>query len=352
MCQSHLKMWPKLFVWLLATLWKLTWACDNFAPFNYTLDDHDQWKLSVEEAEIISAPDPYDEVSVQDQFIPRLCCKILNLTHPLEQLIFDNCAIEEFEEDCFSEAIEQITESLTITNNKLASVKEGTFRNIQLKEIYLHNNRIKILEDDSFSNLSNLEILNLNQNNLQMLNPDAFSELPKLHTLNLVFNQIRILQEGVFKFFSANPVVHLKCNQISRVEDAFKGSLARDIVLDLRANRIENLAEGVFNNHGFEDVTLNDNPLKKVDAKFCGENCSMKKFHCYGCCYLSKKNLYTIANWAVAKNTILTAGSCGDIYGNTVWDVSSVCGGSKNNLAENSSYIWELLLVVGYVTKF
>ncbi|KAJ3645028.1 hypothetical protein Zmor_022720 [Zophobas morio] len=339
-------MWLKLFVSLLATLWKLTWTCENFAPFNYTLDDHDQWKLSVEEAEIISAPDPCDEVSVQDQFIPRLCCKILNFTHPIEQIIFDNCATEELEEDCFSEAIEQITESLTITNNKLTSVKKGTFRNIQLKEIYLHNNRIKILEDDSFSNLSNLEILNLNQNNLQMLNPDAFSELPKLHTLNLVFNQIRILQEGVFKFFSANPVVHLKCNQISRVEDAFKGSLARDIVLDLRANRIENLAEGVFNNHGFEDVNLNTNPLKTIATKFCGENCSMKNFHCI-CCYLNKDGLQTIRDLALIKKTFLYVGGCYDAtYGDSILDIQYVCGGSKNNRAG------KLLLVLVLLRSF
>ncbi|KAJ3645035.1 hypothetical protein Zmor_022725 [Zophobas morio] len=338
-------MWPKLFVWLLATLWKLTWACENFAAFNYTLDDHDQWKLSVEEAEIISVSDPYDEVSVQDQFIPRLCCKILNFTHPIEQIIFDNCAIEELEEVCFSEAIQQITESLTITNNKLTSVKKGTFRNIQLKKIHLHNNRIKILEDVSFSNLSNLEILNLDQNNLQALNPNAFVVLPKLSTLNLMFNQIKILQEGAFRFLSTNPVVKLKCNQISRVEDAFKGSSARDIVLDLSGNRMENLAEGVFSNHEFEDVNLNQNPMKNIAKKFCGENCSIKGFQC-ACCYLNDDATQTIKDLQLVQNTVSFGGACRDSNGNYILNVASVCGGSKNNRVEIYLYIWKSSLVL------
>ncbi|CAF0858587.1 unnamed protein product [Brachionus calyciflorus] len=62
-----------------------------------------------------------------------------------------------------------------------------------LLEIYLRNNKLSIIEKETFSNLNNLEILDLYGNMIFLIDPLAFSTNRKLRNLNLADNNLSII---------------------------------------------------------------------------------------------------------------------------------------------------------------
>ena len=52
------------------------------------------------------------------------------------------------------------------------------------------NCRIEVMEYDSFSNMQQLCILDLNQSQIQIIEKNAFSNLKKLEKLNLSYNKL------------------------------------------------------------------------------------------------------------------------------------------------------------------
>ena len=80
-------------------------------------------------------------VDVINEFIPKLCCEMLNLTQEIHYLTFKRCYIEEIEV-CFSERVHDIKDQLTIVNNRITTIKTNTFKNLNVQVIFLNGNSI------------------------------------------------------------------------------------------------------------------------------------------------------------------------------------------------------------------
>ncbi|XP_063915774.1 leucine-rich repeat and immunoglobulin-like domain-containing nogo receptor-interacting protein 2 [Zophobas morio] len=244
---------------------------------------------------IINNSEEKVEVTVSKQYLPQLCCKMVDSNNV---------------EGCLSASIANVARSFKITNNRLRSVKKGTFANLKVNTISLSNNLIETLENDAFYNLTNLITLSLSRNLLEVLNPEAFFLLSNLAALDLMFNRIHTLQTGFFKFLTNNVQVLLNCNRISRVEKAFAGVSPRTrLTIDLNGNRIQTLSEDVFSNHTFGQLDLGNNPVKKIAKTFC-EGCTMETLY-LSCDYLTLEDVEMIRNWAeVALVRLFTTHIC------------------------------------------
>ncbi|KAJ3644794.1 hypothetical protein Zmor_022497 [Zophobas morio] len=124
------------------------------------------------------------KVIVENQYIPTLCCAIFNLKSDIKSISFDNCLIEDIQEECFSEKVANVTTNIEIFNNKLTSIKKDTFRNLKVQDIYLKNNLIEVIEDDSFLNLTELIYLDLSFNKVRTLKIRSLDEYTKLWSFN------------------------------------------------------------------------------------------------------------------------------------------------------------------------
>ncbi|XP_008827177.1 leucine-rich repeat-containing protein 19 [Nannospalax galili] len=84
-----------------------------------------------------------------------------------------------------------------------------------LTELYLIENDITVLYNNSFSNLSNLELLNICRNSISIIQQDAFVGLNKLKQLHLCQNEILQLNPDMFVPLNNLKVLNLKGNLIS-----------------------------------------------------------------------------------------------------------------------------------------
>jgi Leucine-rich repeat (LRR) protein len=121
---------------------------------------------------------------------------------------------------------EKISQNEAESISTIACTEEGvsTLQDVQyfvnVRSILLRGNQIGSVENDAFSNLPFLKLLDLRQNQLRELSNTIFSGLP-LEILYLSENQLRNLPKGIFQGL---PLVHL----------------------DLSGNELFPLPEGIF----------------------------------------------------------------------------------------------------------
>ncbi|XP_062936324.1 leucine-rich repeat-containing protein 19 [Cynocephalus volans] len=87
-----------------------------------------------------------------------------------------------------------------------------------LTELYLIQNNVIILLNDSFGNLSNLQILNICRNSIYIIQQDAFVGLSKLKQLYLCQNKILHLNADIFVPLKNLKLLNLQGNLISYLE--------------------------------------------------------------------------------------------------------------------------------------
>ncbi|XP_003478837.1 leucine-rich repeat-containing protein 19 isoform X1 [Cavia porcellus] len=88
-----------------------------------------------------------------------------------------------------------------------------------LTELYLTKNSITTLHSNSFSNLSNLEILNICRNSINVIQQDAFVGLNKLQQLHLCQNKILQLDPDLFVPLNNLKLLNLQGNLLYYFEE-------------------------------------------------------------------------------------------------------------------------------------
>lgn len=162
----------------------------------------------------------------------------------LEELYLDDNSISTVgvEEGAFREAIS--LKILFLTKNHLSSVPIGLPE--ELKELRLDENRIALISDDAFENVTGLEHLLLDGNLLtdEGLAQEAFQNLVNLKTLSMARNSLmvpppKLPTQSLVK-------LNLQDNLMNEIPlTAFHG-LHRLERLDISNNQLQTLTQGVF----------------------------------------------------------------------------------------------------------
>jgi hypothetical protein len=88
---------------------------------------------------------------------------------------------------------------LNAYNNSFSELEANTFANIpNLVIMDLQNNKIKEISRETFTGLSKLTLLDLGKNSIEELKVGTFDPLIALKTLGLEKNKIKFLMEGIF----------------------------------------------------------------------------------------------------------------------------------------------------------
>lgn len=162
----------------------------------------------------------------------------------LEELHLDDNSISTVgvEEGAFREAVS--LKLLFLTKNHLSSVPIGLPED--LKELRLDENRIAVIAEEAFQNVTRLQRLLLDGNLLtdEGIAPGTFQDLDNLRELALARNSLTFPPP----LLPAQALVKLSLqeNQIDQIPVAAFAGLARLERLDVSGNQLQGLTQGVF----------------------------------------------------------------------------------------------------------
>ncbi|NXT43956.1 LRC19 protein, partial [Pelecanoides urinatrix] len=116
---------------------------------------------------------------------------------------------------------------LSLKNNKITlkdSDKDILLSFINLTELYLNENMITVLYNNSFCNLTKLVILDISNNHISTVHKAAFAGLNQLSVLNLSYNAITQLDSDVFTSLKSLTVLNLQYNLLKsfHIKSSFK----------------------------------------------------------------------------------------------------------------------------------
>ncbi|NXI71824.1 LRC19 protein, partial [Anseranas semipalmata] len=117
--------------------------------------------------------------------------------------------------------------TLSLKNNKITlkdNDKEILSRLSNLTELYLNENMITVLCNNSFYSLTKLIILDISNNNINTVHQAAFAGLNQLSVLNLSYNRITQLDSDVFSSLKSLRVLNLQNNFLKsfHIKSSFK----------------------------------------------------------------------------------------------------------------------------------
>uniref|UniRef100_A0A3P9LW05 Fibronectin leucine rich transmembrane protein 2 n=1 Tax=Oryzias latipes TaxID=8090 RepID=A0A3P9LW05_ORYLA len=192
----------------------------------------------------INVPKNTRVLHLQENNIQTISRAALAQLTKLEELHLDDNSISTVgvEEGAFKEATS--LKLLFLTKNHLSSVPIGLPED--LKELRLDENRIAVIAEEAFQNVTRLQRLLLDGNLLtdEGIAPGTFQELDTLRELTLARNSLTfppplLPSQSLVK-------LSLQENQINQIPVAAFAELNRLEKLDISSNQLKSLTQGVF----------------------------------------------------------------------------------------------------------
>ena len=112
------------------------------------------------------------------------------------------------------------------------------FNVTNFRNLWLNNNKLKVLHSNAFNLLTHLWYLSLRQNRIQILDPQVFSTLKELRYLHLSNNELVYLDEQLFVSQKKLEVLNLRQNQLVIMPSQLLASLVSLKRLLLEGNQL------------------------------------------------------------------------------------------------------------------
>uniref|UniRef100_H3B970 Leucine rich repeats and immunoglobulin like domains 3 n=1 Tax=Latimeria chalumnae TaxID=7897 RepID=H3B970_LATCH len=167
----------------------------------------------------------------------------------------------------------QSLEVLDLSNNNILELKNTSFPQLQLKYVYINNNKITSMEPGCFDSLSStLEVLKLNRNRISVIPPKMF-KLPQLQYLELNRNRIKRVDGLTFHGLGALKSLKMQRNSISKLMDGAFWGLSNMKVLQLDYNNLTKVTKGwLYGLLMLEQLHLSQNAISRISTdawEFC-----------------------------------------------------------------------------------
>lgn len=188
----------------------------------------------------------FSKFEARNNIYPIVNNYTFNQTLGLQKINLDYNQIEIVTQKAFANA-GNVTD-INLSYNKIHMLIEGTFECSGLKVLWLTNNRLKALADNTFKGAFLLEDLALFDNKIEKVSKEAFHGLNSLRKLQLDNNKIDFLEEGTFRHNPNLKTLSLNSN--------FMQILSKNIFLECKSVAtisIMNNAITAISRHTFAD---------------------------------------------------------------------------------------------------
>ena len=112
------------------------------------------------------------------------------------------CTVMSRREQGLTDVPDDIPANVTIlylSDNKISTLRQNSFEHLsECRHLHLHRNLISHVEDGAFNGLGNLRKLNLQENLLLVLRPGMFRGLDSLNEFYMCCSHIDTIQNGSF----------------------------------------------------------------------------------------------------------------------------------------------------------
>lgn len=146
--------------------------------------------------------------------------------------------------------------------------------------VFISNNDLPELCDDSFDTFPNLQILDLSGNNIEKIEPGAFKNLGNETIVSLELNQLKEIQKGIFNGLKIL-ALNLASNQISSIDSEAFDDMPNLEVINVNINKLKtwnsdwfrgtpNLSKVYFGYNQIEKIPAN--AFKNIHGEQLGHN--------------------------------------------------------------------------------
>ncbi|XP_041984788.1 slit homolog 2 protein-like isoform X3 [Aricia agestis] len=127
---------------------------------------------------------------------------------------------------------------LNLANNHITSLSQSLAKLYTLKELYLPENNISVIQYSDINSLQSLNTVDLSSNNIESIEQGVFNNMSQLNFLNLKNNHLQSLEINMFS----------NCNKLENV--------------DLSENRITKLPIYLFKNNNISHFSIAENNIE------------------------------------------------------------------------------------------
>ncbi|CAB1444730.1 unnamed protein product [Pleuronectes platessa] len=187
---------------------------------------------------------------IKDTVLKEVHPGTLDATPNIGALGFTGTELQDLPEALFQKLLS--LESLTLKSNKLLmslyenqleSLGPGVFGPMPLQELWLYDNKLSRLEDDTFRNLTHLRLLVLSRNQINYVSSGTFRGLEKVGEISLHTNLLTTLQAGTFQGLPSLVNISLEHNFITSLPVGFLLGVSHLGQIDLRNNSFNSMPQ-------------------------------------------------------------------------------------------------------------
>ncbi|MBN3278664.1 R4RL2 protein, partial [Polyodon spathula] len=195
---------------------------------------------------------------------PAYSCPRLCVCYPSPMMV--SCQSQNF--SAVPAGIPYDSQRVFLQNNRITELQAQSF-GFQTQVLWLNSNNISSIKPDSFSDMRDLEELDLGDNPfLRTLHPDSFRGLDKLQSLHMYRCQLGTLPGNIFKKLYSLQFLYLQDNLLQHIQDNLFSDLVNLTHLFLHGNRIRVLSENVFRGLvNLDRLLLHENRVRQVNRK-------------------------------------------------------------------------------------
>ena len=160
---------------------------------------------------------------------------------------------------------------LKINNNEISMLADKALGGLRtLTTVDLSSNKIVALPSELFKDPSqSIQEIHLQNNSISVLSPGLFSNLVQLQALDLSINQLTSswINKSTFKGLIRLVLLDLSSNKITKLESEMFSDLYTLQILNLRHNHLEILDANTFTSmNNLHELLLSHNKIKYLDA--------------------------------------------------------------------------------------
>ncbi|XP_047528577.1 chaoptin-like [Vanessa atalanta] len=158
-------------------------------------------------------------------------------------------------------------EFIDLSHNHLHHI-HGLLCNMpSLSRVFLSHNNILEVPIDSFFNSSKISIIHLDKNCIHTINSESFSDLENLEELQIDFNYLNQVPHSILSNNKNLTKLRLDNNKFSDLNNNTLVSLINLKDLRINNNELKHIAKNIFNNSIYlEEIHLNHNKITSIES--------------------------------------------------------------------------------------